>query len=43
MRKTTRTSSSLNRTILGNGIGAYRTSDQVTEGLLEYNRRFPSL
>jgi hypothetical protein len=33
-------SSPLNRRILDNGVGAYRTSDQAAEWLAEFNRRF---
>ncbi len=33
-------STPLNRRILANGVGAYRTSDQAADWLAEYNRRF---
>jgi hypothetical protein len=35
-------STQINRIILRNGVGAYRTSDQASEWLKEYNRRFPT-
>jgi hypothetical protein len=31
----------LNRSILANGVGAYRTADQAPQWLREFNRRFP--
>ena len=31
----------LNRRILANGVGSYRTADQAPEWLREFNRRFP--